>query len=433
MPNVSAKWVSAFGVLFLLASTAIKDSLRVFDASSVMNSLSFMSPLEQAQTASDSTKHGRSPLFNGHGITTSTRGTQHDPQKRRTVFSFTTMPQEISKLAEIIRTIVSYKRYEGLFDAIHVNVPWICGRKREDLYPTTSKLEEIFLTLDDRVLLHRLMDYGPLTRYVGAVLYEEHPETQIITFDIDSIYIDYLMNETQLATEFYPNGFEIAQIPRLIHAAEQQDSDAVWCSYGEDFTMFDDKWAYAEHTFDDHLDEANGVSWNEVMMCRASQGISVRVKHFDGLGFNGTDYHSSCWFDDDRFLSFQWELLKIKKKQIHGLPYYERHQENLQKERDEKGMLWNKELRRRAQPEQPEKQQPHETHKENLSKEQVEKAMLEQLVGQQTIRRRRLGSLSKQVNIKANPRQHCTEAFLDHHPDLFPLSRDYSKFHVEPN
>jgi hypothetical protein len=86
-------------------------------------------------------------------------GENHDPTQRRNTLTFTAMPAEIPRLQVMIRAILKSMDVnpENLFDAIHLSI-----LRSKDAYPSTLKLHTIFT--DPRIIIHRLPDYGPMTR-----------------------------------------------------------------------------------------------------------------------------------------------------------------------------------------------------------------------------------------------------------------------------
>ncbi|ETO36429.1 hypothetical protein RFI_00633 [Reticulomyxa filosa] len=150
--------------------------------------------------------------------------TLHNPQKQRVVISLTAIPFEVEMLNDtILNPLFSYyhspKGY--WFDAIHLNIPYTVLRnfnvkseeeeeeKKEEKarrenqlpkvnknehgdqsqtmtdYPDTHTLQQMFP--QRHIIINRLfMDYGPMTRYIGPLRYERHPDTLILTFDVDS-------------------------------------------------------------------------------------------------------------------------------------------------------------------------------------------------------------------------------------------------------
>jgi hypothetical protein len=282
------------------------------------------------------------------------------------VLSFTTVPEDLYNLATMVEDMVYNQSYH-IFDAIHINIPWIPIRYPGYAFPHAQGLSDMFPD-DPRVIIHRLADYGPMTRYVGALAFEQHPDTIIITFDVDT------------------DQYDIDPLRRLIQASHGIDPNAIWCNYGEDFTVVNEAIRPYWDTYDAYLSKDQTLAWNQVYFCRAARGFLVKPKFFQHFALNATDYHRSCFWDDDRFLSFQMAVLGIQRKSVHTGDWYT------------KEYLPRQEQKRKCQTEAssiPKVQQP-EQH-------------------------RRLGSLSE-VNVRNRADHHCTMAFLKTHPDLFPLA-----------
>ena len=96
----------------------------------------------------------------------------------RVVASLTTMPDRYDKVARTLQTI---RDQTYPLDAIYLAVPTHC-RRLDIPYPP---LPETITTIARIV---RCVDYGSITKLVGALLMEEDPDTIIITFDDDIIY-----------------------------------------------------------------------------------------------------------------------------------------------------------------------------------------------------------------------------------------------------
>lgn len=283
-----------------------------------------------------------------------------DPTKRRTVLALTATPVEMDQLRKVVNQLLDFEPY-GIFDAIHLTIPTSSTRFKE-AYPSTAALRQTFPS--DRVIIHRMDDRGPLTRYLGPMVYERDPETLIVVIDVDSQGLDY-----QIRGYSYQRDSPVRNLVQLVQQSQRLDVDAMWCLQGEDFRIdahgnVTDAWdVYTEHVAD------QGVSWNEVDFCRGVGGVLFKPRHFDGFWYNQSSYHESCVWDDDRWVGFQMERLGSARKGLH-LPH-------------------NK-VRGRGR-----------FH-------------------------RRLGALSglRTLNQKLESQQTCTKAWLDRHPEAFPTARE---------
>jgi hypothetical protein len=295
----------------------------------------------------------------------------HDPTQQRTVLSFTTVPSELPNMVIMIQRIVSDAHY-NVFDAIHINIPWTSLRFQDETFPPSLELLDKFPT-DPRIIVNRLMDYGPMTRYFGALGFEQHPETRMIVYDIDSDHVN------------------MAQLQLLLRGVNELDPQAIWCNFGEDFknihhdadghSIIQPHWG----TYPSYL--AGDLSWNLVYFCRGARGILIQPKHFSRFVLNATDYHASCFWDDDRFISFQMGVLGFERKNIHTAEWYINNYV------------------------------PEFEQKKQACRAEAAAAT----ANKKKQRRRRLGTLSA-INNKNKPDIHCTRAYLKAHPHLFPLA-----------
>jgi hypothetical protein len=62
---------------------------------------------------------------------------------------------------------------------------------------------------------------------------------------------------------------------------------------------------------------AGNLSWNHVHFCRGVGGILFKPKHFTDFWYNQSEYHESCFWDDDRWISFQMERQGFPLKVVH--------------------------------------------------------------------------------------------------------------------
>ena len=308
--------------------------------------------------------HMPNPFFQS-----STTG-NHIRSEQRVVLSFTVVPSEIPALVHLVQTLLQRESYL-LFDAIHVCIPWMPLRQPTNgaSFDTTADLLSQ-LPSSPRIILHRLPDVGPMTRYIGPLQYEQHPSTRIVIFDIDSDHMDFASTAA--------GDMDVANISLLVHASLTVDPDAVWCNMGQDFayhqgtvqTVWHSSPAVNEQTF----------KWNHVHMCRGVKGLLFQPRFFDDFWYNQTDYHESCFWDDDRWTSFQFERQHIPRKEVHSLEW-----------------------------------------KDSYIQLPTRKTTSITTSSSSTSRRR-LGSLSN-VNNELKPEQTCAPAWLEQHPETFLVSR----------
>ncbi len=365
-----------FGLLWMVLRPATVTRLSWNDIDTVPTSIARQG--RPGSSLSSSSQRTALPLFL---VQSHTRGNHHHADQKRIVLSFTTVPHELSKLVDMVQTMLSDPGY-NVFDAIHINIPWTAMRFPKQHYPHTQDVLNQFHN-DPRIIVNRLMDHGPMTRYFGALGYEQHPETMIIVYDIDT-------DQGQLYT-----------LLNLIRASNELDPNSVWCNYGEDFTFLHGTFEPFWFTYDAHLTKDETLAWNPVYFCRGSRGLLIKPKFFQHFSLNATDYHHSCFWDDDRFISFQMALLGIARHNIHPAAWYQ----------DE----YVPHRMKVMQACQERKQQQQKKKKKQTSKQER--------------RRRRLGSLSH-INMANQPDIHCTRAYITAHPHLFPLATNVT-FHCQ--
>jgi hypothetical protein len=326
----------------------------------------------------------------------------HNPWRQRTVLSLTCTPLEMERLYGLVDRLLKYRRYDGVFDAIHVAVPRESFRFNET-YPTSTELQQrLAIDNNPRVIVHRLLDMGPITRFIAPILYERHPDTRIVVVDIDSQGMDWQQRGMRFHSARFTeptsrNGPDTRDLLHLVHNSQKVDPDAVWCLQGEDFSVneasntVEASW----DTFPLHTSDKRGsIRWNQVHFCRATGGVLVKPRHFQGFQYNQTSYHPSCFWDDDRWIGFQMERLGTPLKVLQP----ERNREDSVKD----SLLWQ---RRR------------------LGALSGLTELNTRLQSQQT--RRRLGALSglTELNTRLQSQQTCTLAWMAQHPESFPTAR----------
>lgn len=185
----------------------------------------------------------------------------HDPTSRRNCFAFTSIPGEIDALVKHVEDILRYDRYAQVVDCIHLSIPHRSLRFGGDDYPKTDEL--LKLVGDPRIIVHRLFDYGPMTRYLGPLAYEQHEDTSIVIFDMDSKGMI---------------GHKDKDLVTLFHAARKVDADAMWCLQGENFWVENGVVKPKWDTFPLH--RSHNVEWNLVHFCRGVGGLLFKPKQF---------------------------------------------------------------------------------------------------------------------------------------------------------
>jgi len=225
------------------------------------------------------------------------------------------MSLEMPSLMTAVERLLEFERYEQVLDCVHLSIPHRAIRfGGKDRYPTTGELMRKYpkVLKDPRVVLHRLPDFGPLTRYLGPVSWERHPDTSVVLFDIDSK--DMFAPQKDLVLLFY--------------AAYKLDDDAAWCFQGENFLVDkNNKVESAWTTFPSHVAHVaeNGreynLTWNLVHFCRGVGGLLFKPKHFADFWYNQSEYGAgdACFWDDDRWVSFQIDRQGYPLKVVHPL------------------------------------------------------------------------------------------------------------------
>jgi hypothetical protein len=192
--------------------------------------------------------------------------THHNPEARRNCFSFTSVPAEIDALLVQVRNVLGYDRFSRVIDCIHLNIPHRSIRFGGEAYPKT---EDLMKMVDDpRIIIHRLFDYGPMTRYIGPLSYERHDDTSIVIFDIDSS--DMI-------------GSKPKDLVALFHAARFLDKEAMWCLQGENFLVENGVVAPKWDTFPSQW--TMGLEWNLVHFCRGVGGLLFKPKQFKSFWY----------------------------------------------------------------------------------------------------------------------------------------------------
>lgn len=137
---------------------------------------------------------------------------------RRVVVSFSTIPSRCDKLES---TLVSLAAQTRKPDTIYLSVPRFSLRENKE-YPIKALAKTIKRILPGvgRVAIVE-EDYGPLTKLMGALIYEKDPNTLIITVDDDQQYDAKLVETLVHGSETHPNsaiclcGHVVGKFPNL--------------------------------------------------------------------------------------------------------------------------------------------------------------------------------------------------------------------------
>lgn len=271
--------------------------------------------LQQMQSLSPATsiilaKKSHHPYLSGL-IRSYTTG-DHDPIQSRNTITFTTVPSEIPLLTLVVRQVLQYMDQDTAqtFHAIHLCIP-DRPMRFQDTFSSTEQLRANFT--DPRIIIHRLPDYGPMTRYLGPLSYEQNEDTTVTLFDMDSVDLTYDLtwgnaNESNVTRD----------IVHLVHAARHIDTRAIWCNQGENFAM--NEFGQVKPVWDLYPEQQapGNFTWNEVHFCRGVGGLLFKPRHFENFWYNQSDYHESCFWDDDRWVSYQMERQGFPLKVLHN-------------------------------------------------------------------------------------------------------------------
>jgi hypothetical protein len=145
--------------------------------------------------------------------------------------------------------------------------------------------------------------------------FEKNPDSRIVIFDLDTIGITSSSNNNNKN-----NGLDLT---RLLYASSVLDGNAMWCHQGENF-CWNASTNQTKSVWDTFPLQATGGrnTWNLVHFCRGVGGLLFSPKHFINFWWNQTAYHESCFWDDDRWVSFQMERQGIDMKVIHDTEQY---------------------------------------------------------------------------------------------------------------
>ncbi|MEM2986523.1 MAG: hypothetical protein QXV60_00280 [Nitrososphaerota archaeon] len=114
----------------------------------------------------------------------------------RIVATFTTLP---SRYDTLVHSIKSIKAQTVPVDVIYLTIPKRSKRLKIDYPQVPNEISSIcyVVYIDD--------DFGPITKLYGALMYEEDPETIIISCDDDVIYNHNMVNKLLQHHKEHPN------------------------------------------------------------------------------------------------------------------------------------------------------------------------------------------------------------------------------------
>lgn len=125
------------------------------------------------------------------------------PKKGRVVVSFSTIPSRIKFVPTVIDRL---KNQDMKPDMIYACIPYFSKRKniKYEIPEEWNNLEfqHIFT---DKVKVVRCDDFGPATKLLGCIPYEDDPETMIITIDDDHEYPPSSVSDIVSYAIKYPN------------------------------------------------------------------------------------------------------------------------------------------------------------------------------------------------------------------------------------
>ena len=146
-------------------------------------------------------------------------------KRNRVVFSLTTIP---SRINNIYGTIKSLSNQTIKADCIYLTLPKKCKRLNTKYGKIPDKIKKYCKIVNVDV------DYGPVTKLVGALLEEKDPETIIITVDDDIIYPKTLLEELLNWNKEFPNyalsssGLSLGNYPFKYSIVFNQQKNNYW-------------------------------------------------------------------------------------------------------------------------------------------------------------------------------------------------------------
>ena len=113
----------------------------------------------------------------------------------RVVASLTTMPDRYFK---VVKTLESLNRQTYKLDAIYLSLPARSRRLGIEYPPVPDEINNLCTIVP-------CVDFGPITKILGGLLSEDHPDTVIISFDDDMIYPERIVEVLVKHHIKYPN------------------------------------------------------------------------------------------------------------------------------------------------------------------------------------------------------------------------------------
>ncbi|KAI8923812.1 hypothetical protein BC831DRAFT_469346 [Entophlyctis helioformis] len=188
----------------------------------------------------------------------------------RIVASMSTFPARMDQIRPALSSLFNQSI---ALDAVHVNIPDRIRRldapiDEDALAKLLAELQALF---GPRLHFHRGEDYGPATKLIGALPFEQDPDTLIVTVD-DDVEYDYRTVQALFQGHLdHPSNFIAAAC--------------------EELTLYANNWVYIE-------DNRPCRGW----AC-AFKGILYRVGMFDSSIFDYSSVPKGCVVHDDVYLS----------------------------------------------------------------------------------------------------------------------------------
>ena len=141
----------------------------------------------------------------------------------RVVLSLTTIPNRIYLIKKVILSILNQSVH---FDALYFNVPEMSLKNIPYKIPLFIKNIN-----DERFILNRCIDYGPITKLIPTLEKETDPDTIIIICDDDQIWAKNTLELFLIKQKEFPNdalslsGFCIGKFPFLFQIDCKSETD----------------------------------------------------------------------------------------------------------------------------------------------------------------------------------------------------------------
>jgi hypothetical protein len=116
----------------------------------------------------------------------------------RIVLSFTSIPSRIKYIPDVLTRL---KDQTFNVDCVYICIPYYSKRFKK-VYDISSLSQFKF---GENVKIVRCEDFGPATKLLGCIPYENDPNTLIITIDDDQKYASSMINTLVAYADYYPN------------------------------------------------------------------------------------------------------------------------------------------------------------------------------------------------------------------------------------